>query len=546
MTTTKQAVPEFVAGHFNLDWSLDRDSDHVRRPRGRYELKCLYEDLRQDAETETGTVKLAVLNVMGVLAYHLEDTQSAKLYFETVLEEDSANVNALKNSCYLLRKTDRYEEAETFEDSARAAIGQTDAETDHETVSLVEARAMAELGYACALDVFHARTQDDLIQVFERSNGYYNRALRMGKENVTSSEQSQWLFAIALNYIRIDSLRQEANLDLCYQALDLLKDVVRNTKSQYYKCKALCYTGLLLQSRSALNKGFSEDCIRDSGYFEQDPLDYFGEAIQQAGEDTAILNKLAKIFVQSGRYQIALDILNVSRAIVPEHAQNFFAFSISAQANKNMYLDQLAKYRQGTLEGRPDKKLLTKAKEDMQAILGTRTGVHAYLELAVVCYHLGVETMDESSVVAEFELAQAVEYVARARDCDMGNSLPEVQLMRGKCHRARGDDWKAMGAFKQAVGMEHLNEGAPLTESFKLLGEIILTLHRRDKTWREDAIVEMERWVTEGRKRYVDFLPEFHTFCRQNSSDVIELGKDMVKAGKLGMVRLCLEAVSSA
>ncbi|XP_066299367.1 tetratricopeptide repeat protein 22-like [Branchiostoma lanceolatum] len=546
MTTAKQALPEFVAGHFNLDWSLDKNSDQVRRPRGRYDLKCLYEDLRQDAETETGTVKLAVLNVMGVLAYHLEDTQSAKLYFETVLEEDAVNVNALENTCYLLRRTDQYDQAETFGDRARAALSQTDAEADQEMVSLVKARAMAELGYACALDVFHVRTQEDLIQVFEKSNGYYSRALRMGKENVTSSEQNQWLFAIALNYIRIDSLRQEANLDLCYQALDLLKDVVKTTKSQYYKCKALCYTGLLLQSRSALNKGFSEDCIRDSGYFEQDPLDYFGEAIQQAGKDTAILNKLAKIFVQSGRYQLALDILNVSRAIVPTHAQNLFAFSISAQANKNMYLDQLAKYRQGTLEGRPDKKLLTKAKEDMQAILCTRTGVNAYLELAVVCYHLGVETTDESSVVAEFELAQAVEYVARARDCDMGDSLPEVQLMRGKCHRARGDDWKAMGAFKQAVGMEHLNDGAPLTESFKLLGETILTLHRRDKTWREDAIVEMERWVTEGRKRYVDFLPEFRTFCRQNVSDVTELGKAMVRAGKLGMVRLCLETVSPA
>ncbi|KAI8509884.1 TeTratriCopeptide repeat [Branchiostoma belcheri] len=546
MTTSKPPLPEFAAGHFTLSWSLGRDSDQARRPRGRYELKCLYEDLRQDAETETGTVKRAVQNVMGVLAYHLEDTQAARLYFESVLEEDAVNVNALENCCYLLRKTDKYDLAEGFEDRAKAAVGQTEAEADQEMVSLVKARAMAELGYACALDVFNARTQDDLIQVFERSNGYYHRALRIGADNVTSSEQSQWLFAIALNYIRIDSLRQEANLDLCYQALDLLKDVVKSTKSQYYKCKALCYTGLLLQSRSALNKGFSEECIRDSGYFEQDPLDYFGEAIQQAGEDTAILNKLAKIFVQSGRYQLALDILNVSRAIVPDHVQNHFAFSISAQANKNMYLDQLAKYRQGTLDGRPDKKLLTKAREDMQAILGTRTGVHAYLELAVVCYHLGVETMDESSVVAEFELAQAVEYAARARDCDMGDSLPEVQQMRGKCHRARGDDWKAMDAFKQAVEMEHLNEGAALTESYKLLGEIILTLHRRDKTWREGAIDEMELWVTEGRKRYVDFLPEFHTFCRQNVSDVMELGKEMVKAGRLGMVRLCLEAVSSA
>ncbi|CAI9600101.1 unnamed protein product [Staurois parvus] len=67
-----------------------------------------------------------------------------------------------------------------------------------------------------------------------------------------------------------------------------------------------------------------------------------------------------------------------------------------------------------------------------------------YLEMGQVCYYMGVDAVQELLLTDENAINNALVCIAKAMEFDISDTLPELQLLKGKCLRVKGEELNAI------------------------------------------------------------------------------------------------------
>lgn len=158
---------------------------------------------------------------------------------------------------------------------------------------------------------------------------------------------------------------------------------------------------------------------------------------------------------------------------------------------------------------------------------------------------MGVDAIQELFPVDENALNNALVFLAKAMEFDLGDVLPGIQLLRGKCLRLKNEESNAIKCFKRAIELD--NVGSTNTESFRCLIETLLMLFGQKQVNAEMLMQEVELWVKKAEEKYLKrcVQQELRLVWRNHMAEVIELAKAMVARGKTELVKLLLETIKT-
>ncbi|XP_032884663.1 tetratricopeptide repeat protein 22 isoform X1 [Amblyraja radiata] len=537
---------DYIPGHFHLQLNLNFEPQMPERLRGRdYKLK------RQSLQLEVPhpAQRLALRNLLGVLAFHLDEYQVAEELFSGVCREEPGNLNAWANLGYVYDRMEREGPAADCVERLSRLMGlKRDGGETGDAGSLLPlraARCLAEHALASAHDV-GLQSEEDHASKLRSAIGLYDKALLYGRNQIPSEEKRSWYFIMATMYIRLDGMLMntrgpdQKRLLSFNRALALLREVLKSDSAEY-QALAWCYLGMMLERKDSFPS--TPMAIHDCGFSGTDPLDCYGQAIETAKTDPFILNQLAKIFHFLGKQDMAIGICNMALNILPDPQTNWQAYSTRAKVYVKQYMQDLERVKRGQ-GGVPDRRLLTEAKADLDLILLAWPCLKTYLDMGQVCYYMGVDAVQELQPVDENALNSALVFFAKAMEYDPGDTLPEIQVLRGKCLQVKGEERNAAECFKQAIELDDV--GSQYSESFHRLMESLLSLFIQGKSSEETIILEVEEWIEKAVTKYrlERVKQELHNICLNHMPKILQLSRAMIKAGKLQLVNLLLEIMS--
>ncbi len=175
----------YIPGHFHLDLNLNGEPNGPVTLRHR-DTQLKRESLRAELEAETGLLQYAVRNMLGLLAFHVDELETAEEAFNSICQEDPENLNAWANLGYVYERLGReLEEGECME--RVAALMGPEMRENQTDCRLRVARCLAEQAYAHPHDVELDR-DGDLRERLISALMLYNRALDNGEELVSTSQ----------------------------------------------------------------------------------------------------------------------------------------------------------------------------------------------------------------------------------------------------------------------------------------------------------------------------------------------------------------------
>ncbi|XP_043941434.1 tetratricopeptide repeat protein 22 [Protopterus annectens] len=536
---------DYLPGHFHLDLNLNCESTTPALLRRR-DTKLKRDSLQFELEFETGSQQYAVRNLLGVFAFHLDDFEEAEEIFLNISKEAPGNLNAWANLAYVYDRLNKDQEGSHCAEKLSSLMGLGSLAVSERDARLQAAQCMVEHGYAFAFDVGLV-SDDEKIEKLSTGIKLYNKAIAHGKQEIPIEEKRSWYFTVVTMYIRLDGLMlnngvsEAERLSSFNQALVLLREVLKSTNSGY-RALAWCYVGMMLERSDSFTT--TPMAVHDCGFSATEPLDCYGKAIDAAKDDPLILNRLAKIFHFLGKQDMAIGVCNMALDNLPDPELNWQAYSTRAKINMKMYIRDLERAKM-QLVGMPDRKHLTNAKEDMECILHACPCLKTYLDIGQVYYYMGVDAMEELLLVDESALNTALVHFATAMEYDLGDMLPEIHLLRGKCLRVKGEEPNAAECFKKSIELDDV--GSSHTESFRCLIETLLALFNQRKADAETVIQEVELWVKKAEEKYNKdrVRQELKMVCRNHTADITELSKAMIKSGRVELVKLLFDMMQT-
>ncbi|XP_067892480.1 tetratricopeptide repeat protein 22 [Heterodontus francisci] len=535
---------DFIPGHFHLELNLNFEPVQPERLRRR-DVKLKRDSLQLEAES--GPQRFAVRNLLGVFAFYLDEYQAAEEIFSSVCQEEPGNLNARANLGYVYDRLQKERQAAECLERLSQLMGLKQGE-EGEAESLRPlraARCLAEHAYATVFDV-GLQSKEEHAKKLNTAIRLYDKALLYGKNEVTSEEKRSWYFTMATVFIRLDGMLMNKDptaskrLVSFNRSLVLLREVLKSDSAQY-RALAWCYLGMMLERTESFPD--TPMAVHDCGYSGTDPLDSYGQAIETAKMDPFILNRLAKVFHFLGKQDMAIGICNMALNILPDPGTNWQAYCTRAKIYIKLYIRDLERVKMGQ-SGVPDRQLLNKAKADLGLILSVCPCLKTYLDMGQVCYYMGVDAVQELQLVDESALNSALVFFAKAMEYDLGDTLPEIQLLRGKCLQVKGEEHNAVECFKQAIELDDV--GSQYSECFRCLIESLLSLFIQGKSNEEMVIHEVEVWVekAEAKYRMERVRQELRSICQNHMPKILKLSRAMIIAGKLQLVKLLLETMN--
>nr|XP_033771373.1 tetratricopeptide repeat protein 22 [Geotrypetes seraphini] len=536
---------DYIPGHFHLEMNLNCESGTpVRFQRRDIQLKR--DSLQFQLEFESVAQQYAVRNLLGVFSFYLDRFDKAKEIFLNITQEDPSNLNAWANLAYVYDRLNKEQDASECAEKVSLLMGLGAPGVSDGDPRLRAARCLAEQGYAYIFDVGFV-SEEDRMEKLTTGIRLYDKALVYGQKEIPVEEKRSWCFTMATLYIRLDGLLMSKGSDeqrrvpSFNRALVLLREAIRSSHS-HYRALAWCYVGMLLERKDTFST--TPMGIHDCGYSSTDPLVCFGTAIDTAKDDPLILNRLAKIFHFLGKQEMAIGTCNMALDVLQDPELNWQAYCTRAKIYTKIYIRDLERSKVG-LGGLADRKHLISAKSDLEYILNVCPCLKTYLDMGQVSYYMGVDAMQELFLVDESALNDALVFFAKAMEFDLGDTLPEIQLLRGKCLRIKNEEQNAVECFKQAIELD--NVGSSYTESFRCLMETLLVLFNQKKITAELLIQEVELWVKKAEEKYSTerVQQELQLVCRNHTTEIVELSKAMISMGKMDLVKLLFEKMKT-
>ncbi|KAK7888995.1 hypothetical protein WMY93_024555 [Mugilogobius chulae] len=352
---------------------------------------------------------------------------------------------------------------------------------------LLAARCLAEQAYVFPYDV-ELDNDEELRERLTSALTLYNRALDYGGQMLPMEEKRSWYFKMAVIYTRLDDIvktkvdSEYSRLSHYNKGLKLLKETLESERPQH-KALAWCHIGIMLERKDDFVT--VPMSVHDCGYSATDPLSCYATAIKLASDEASILNMLAKVCFPLGKHEMATGICNMALDVLPDPELNWQAYCTRAKINVIQYVRDLERAKSGE-GGLPDRQNLTAARKDLDKVLSVRPCLRTHLEMAQVYYYMGVDALQESLLVDE---------------AAVNNALALLVL------------------FMQS-GVEQSHEPCP-------------------------AIAQLETWVKKAEEKYAkdSVKAELKLLYRTHPEEVAELARALIRTGRLGLVRRLLETV---
>ncbi|XP_032622844.1 tetratricopeptide repeat protein 22 isoform X1 [Chelonoidis abingdonii] len=535
---------DYIPGHFHLEMNLNFEPCSPVNFRRR-DMKLKQDSLMYELELESGSQQFAVRHLLGVFSFHLEEMEQAKEIFLSISQEDPDNLNAWANLAYVYDRLDSEQEEADCPKKLAHLMGLGSEDESQGDPRLRAARCLAEQGYAYGFDIGPV-DEKDRMEKLAAGLMLYDKALVYGQQ-IPLEEKRSWYLTMATLYIRLDGILmnkgndEQKRLPSFNRTLALLRQVTKSSNS-HYRALAWCYLGMLLERKETFST--TPMGIHDCGYSGTGPLDCFGKAIEIAKDNPPTLNRLAKIFHFLGKQEMAMGICNMALDVLQDPELNWQAYCTRAKIRIKLYLRDLERAKMG-LGGMPDRKNLTRAKEDLESVVKVCPCLKTYLDIGQIYYYMGVDAMQELFPVDKTALDNALEFFAKAMEFDLGDTLPEIQLLRGKCLRLKNEESNAIGCFKRAIELDDV--GSTYTESFRCLMETLLILFSQKRVNAEMLMQEVELWVKKAEEKYPKqrVRQELRLVCRNHTTEVIELSKAMVTRGNTELVKMLFETIKT-
>lgn len=482
---------DYLPGHFHLEMQLNFEPRSPAQLRAR-DLKLQREGLRQELELVATPQLPAVRHLLGAFSFYLEELGDAREHFLEVARKDPGNLNAWANLAHVYGQLGQEEEEEASAGRLASLMGLAGDPEDAGDPRLRAARCLAEQGYAHGFDVGCA-SPEERAQVLEAGIALYDKALGYGQQ-IPIEEKRSWYFTMATLFIRLDGIflemgsEEQKRLPAFNRTLTLLGEVLKSSDSRH-QALAWCYIGMLLERKDTFST--TPMGVHECGYSGTEPLDCFGKAIEIAKNQPPILNRLAKIFHFLGKQDMAIGTCNMALAVLTDPQLNW----------------------------------------------------QAYCTRAKVYYYMGVDAMRELLAVDEAALNQALVFLAKAGELELGNTLPELQLLRGKCLRVQGEDANAATCFKRAVELD--DEGSSHTEGFGCLLEALLAQWSQAQLSDDEVGCEVDIWLRHAQSKYpaARLRQELQRVWRGHTEEVLGLARALVGQGRPALVRLLFETM---
>ncbi|KAA0712892.1 Tetratricopeptide repeat protein 22 [Triplophysa tibetana] len=531
----------YIPGHFHLELHLNGEPSGPALLRHR-DTQLKRESLRAELEAEPGRLQYAVRNMLGLLAFHMDELEVAEEAFRTICQEDPENLNAWANMGYVYERMGReLEEGECMERVA-ALMGPEMGENQADCRIRV-ARCLAEQAYAHPHDVELERDEESRERL-TTALMLYNRALDYGGEQIPTEEKRSWNFKMATIYIRLDGiLIFMPFFHVSQMPSNHLHNVLRQFLSSPLNRPSLalgwCYIGLMLERTDFTTVPMS---VHDCGFSGSDPLTCYGSAIKLAAEDAFILNRLGNVFFLSGKLDMATGICNMALSILPDAELNWQAYCTRAKLGITIYAKDLDKAKCG-LGSLPDRKILKEARVDLERVLAVRPCLRTHLEMGQVYYYMGVDALQESLLVDEIAINHALVSLAKALQCPLGSTISKLQLLRGRCLLLKGEEKNAIDCFKKALELEH--SSVRDMEVLRCLLQAVLVSFTQSGRDTDDAILQFEECLKQAEERYGRNIvqTELKSLCRAHTDEVTDLSRDLVRKGRLEVVKKLLECI---
>ncbi|KAM6962790.1 tetratricopeptide repeat protein 22 [Aplochiton taeniatus] len=534
---------EYIPGHFHLELNLNCEPSGPRELRRR-DMHLKQESLRAELEAETGSLQYAVRNLMGLLACHLDRLEEAEEAFQRICKEDPGNLNAWANLGYVYDRLKRELDSTECVEKLSQLMALEAGEAAQAEARLLAARCLAEQAYAHPYDVELGR-EEDLRERLSAALTLYNRALDYGGQLIPIEEKRTWCFKMATIYIRLDEIvktdedSEYSRLSHYNKGLKLLTETLKSEKTQY-RAMAWCFVGIMLERKEEFST--VPMSIHDCGYSNSDPLSCYGTAIKQASDDAFTLNQMATVFYHLGKHEMATGTCNMALNVLPDAELNWQAYCTRAKICVTGYVRDLERAKQGH-GGIPDRQNLTKAKTDLEKVLSVRPCLRTHLELGQVYYYMGVDALQERLLVDEGSINCALVSLSQALQCDMGDSLPDLHLLRGRCLLLKAEEQNAADCFKRALELER--PGSRDTTALHFLLEALLALFTQSGSDPAVAISQLEVWVRRAEERYPQdaVQAELRSLYRAHTDDVADLSRALIRKGRLDLVKKLLDTV---
>ncbi|XP_051997071.1 tetratricopeptide repeat protein 22-like [Xyrauchen texanus] len=532
----------YIPGHFHLELHLNGEPNGPAALWHR-DTQLKSESLRAELEAETGRLQYAVRNMLGFLAFHLDELETAEEVFNSICQEDPENLNAWANLGYVHERLGHEQEEGECMERVATLMGPEMGENQTET-RLRVARCLAEQAYAHPYDVELERDKD-LRETLTSALMLYNRALDYGGELIPVEEKRSWYFKMATIYIRLDGIVRDSkdieNTRLTYfnKGLKLLAETL-NSDNTHIKALAWCYVGLMLERMEELST--VPMAVHDCGFSGSDPLTCYGSAIKLATDDAFILNRLANVFFLSGKLEMTMGICNMALNALPDAELNWQAYCTRAKLSVTTYAKDLDKAKCG--QGcNPDRQILKEARVDLERVLAVRPCLRTHLEMGQVYYYMGVDVLQESLLVDEMAINQALVSLAKALQCPLGSTIPKLQVLRGRCLLLKGEEQNAINCFRKALELEY--PSVQDTETLHCLLQALLMSITQSGTDTGHAITQLEECLKQAEERYGPNVvqTELKALCRAHTDEVTELSKDLVRKGRMEVVKKLLQSV---
>ncbi|KAM7409745.1 hypothetical protein PAMA_001303 [Pampus argenteus] len=535
---------DYIPGHFHLDLNLNCDPVGPMKLRYR-DTYLKQESLESELEAEVGYLQYAVRNLLGLLAFHLNQLDAAQEIFRSICKEDPGNLNAWANLGYVYDKLGRELDAGECVEKVSHLMGLDAGEVSQEETRLLAARCLAEQAYVYPYDV-ELESEDDLRERLTSALTLYNRALDYGGQLIPKEEKRSWYFKMATNYIRLDDIvktkedSEYSRLSHYNKGLKLLRETLESEKKQH-KALAWCYVGIMLERKNEFTT--VPMSIHDCGFSASEPLSCYGTAIKLASNDAFTLNLLAKMFFLSGKHEMATGICNMALNVLPDPELNWQAYCTRAKINMMLYARDLEKAKHGH-GGIPDRQKLTEARTDLDKVLTVRPCLRTHLEKAQVYYYMGVDALQESLLVDEGAVNSALVSLSQALQFELGDSLPDLHVLRGRCLLLKGEEQNAADCFKCAVELER--PGSTDTTALRSLLQALLALFMQRGPDPNPAITQLELWVKKAEEKYSEDIVKAELRClyRTHTAEVTELSRALIQTGRLVLVKRLLETVA--
>ncbi|XP_021103872.1 tetratricopeptide repeat protein 22 isoform X2 [Heterocephalus glaber] len=479
---------DYLPGHFHLEMQLNFEPRSPAPLRAR-DLRLQREGARRELELAAGPQRPAVQHLLGVFAFYLEELDEARERFLEVAREDPGNLNAWANLAHVYGRLGQEEEEEACAARLASLMGLGADPEAGGAAPLRAARCLAEQGYAHGFDVGCASLQERA-RVLVAGLARYDKALSYGQQ-IPMEEKRGWYFTMATLFIRLDGIflelgsEEQKRLPAFNRTLALLRQVLKASDA-CQRALAWCYVGMLLERKDTFST--TPMGVHDCGYSGTDPLDCFGKIHTTA------------------------------------------------------YLHDLERAKAG-LGGMPDRSHLAQAKADLEQVVRVCPGLRTYLDIGQVYYYMGVDAVQELLAVDEAALNQALVFLAKAGESELGAALPELQLLRGKCLRIKGEDANAAACFKRAVELDDAGSNRP--EGFGCLLEALLAQWSQAQLSDGELGREVDAWLRRAQGKYpaASLRQELQRVWRGHMDEVLGLARALVAQGRLALVRLLFETM---